>query len=208
MLSKNLLCLGALAVSAPAFATLSGPLAINPNPSELAGFTNVFGAGNVAQSNRGLCYGCFDTVISPSSPLQGFAQINFQGGLWTGRRELYFVMSFNFPASATSQLQQLQASLQDSGVAAYDTTYNPYGNCSFAGFLSPSEFPVTDSLVMRFDIPPAPPSLVGDEVFTFAWDFTNPAWLGATPATIGFVPAPGALALIGLAGMARRRRAA
>ena len=64
-----------------------------------------------------------------------------------------------------------------------------------------------DSTVFNFDpIPFAPGSSVS---FTFAWDFTtdaNPLFAGITVEQLGTTPAPGALALLGLAGFGRRRR--
>jgi len=191
--------------TASALAGFNAPLAVNPNAADLVGFTDVFG-GNSALSARGTCFGCFSLVDVPTTATRGFASITFEGGLWQGRRDLYFAMSFDLPSDPNA-LSNLQGSLQDEGVQAYGTSYNPYGNCSFGGFLPPSDFSSATSLVMRFDVPQTF-QLTADETFVFAWDFTNAAWGGVTPTSIAFVPVPGSAALLALAGVAGRRRRA
>jgi hypothetical protein len=191
--------------TASALAGFNAPLAVNPNAADLVGFTDVFG-GNSALSARGTCFGCFSLVDVPTTATRGFASITFEGGLWQGRRDLYFAMSFDLPSDPNA-LSNLQGSLQDEGVQAYGTSYNPYGNCAFSGFLPPSDFSSATSLVMRFDVPQTF-QLTADETFVFAWDFTNAAWGGVTPTSIAFVPVPGSAALLALAGVAGRRRRA
>lgn len=200
-----------VAASALAGAT-DGPFTyINTSASafEAAGFTNLTPDGPVLSFATGDCAGCYSLAQVPGPgplPLKAFFSFAFDGGTpATAFSEgLFAVMRFNFsdPAFGVPQFINL---VNNQAAEAYNINYAPNASCSFADFLDPTVYNINNTVVFRW-VPTSAPS-----VFTFGWDFTGGGFAGSgfpgmSVEGAGSVPAPGAIGLLALAGLAGRRR--
>ena len=197
--------------SSSAFAgILDGPFTwVNTDPAtfEAAGFANLTAGGPLQSTPTGTCAGCYTlpTLAGPL-PLKAFFQYEIAGGLPTVNDGAFAVLTFDF-ANPSFGVNDFINIVNGSAAEAYGINYNPNPTCSFADFLDPSIYNAANTVVFRWDATP------GQSVFTFGWDFTGGGVLGGlfpgmTVTSAAGVPAPGALALIGAAGLVggRRRR--
>jgi len=213
-------------VATAAFAALCGvaqadfiPNAIaqvNATEAELdgAGYTRV-GTGPFVSNLSGDCAvnGCVDYVgFEGALPTKGYFQFQFLDYIYnpTYYSGMFAIMNINFggstitPASFISQVNALTA---QTGITAKLT--NEASDAQSSSFFNewlPTEL---DSAIVFNWTPALPPSSPGlSQVFTFAWNLDNVTAFnnGLTASGIYGVPTPGAIALLGLAGLAGRRR--
>jgi hypothetical protein len=213
-LSASIAC---LAFVGAAHADLTNTIVqVNATAAELeeAGFARV-GTGPFVSNPNGECAvnGCVDFVGATGVlPNKGFFQFQFNNYQFnpTYYSGLFAILDINFSGSTVtpqSFINQVNAQTGTTGVTAlFANQASDAQNSSTFNEWLPTE--LQQSIVFRW-VPPSPPSSPGlSEVFTFAWDlnlvtaFQNGLSLGG----VYGVPAPGALALLGLAGLAGRRR--
>jgi len=180
-----------------------------------AGYYDVTHGQPLVSTPQGACaaIGCmsFEQVSGPL-PLKGFFQIQYLDFVNTNFTGLYGWLQFDYGTTGITQqdiINSVNAQAIDTGVYALTAQQAGHPDCHFSDFLPPS---MTNSNNVYFNWFPTPqpisPGL--SQVFTFAWDFSNytpgfmPGGLGITGT--GGVPAPGAVALLGLAGLASGRR--
>jgi hypothetical protein len=157
--------------------------------------------------------GCYE-LVGASGPLpnKGYFQFQFLDYVYnpTYYSGMFAIMNINFsgstitPASFISQVNALTA---QTGITAKFTNEasDATGSSFFDGWLPAN---LQSAIVFNW-IPDSPPSSTGlSQVFTFAWNLDNVTAFnnGLTANAIYGVPAPGAIALLGLAGFAGRRR--
>ncbi len=181
-----------------------------------AGFTQLGSAPFVSvPSGECAVNGCVTLAGSETTAIgKGFFEFQFLNYTYNPAwySGVFVTLDVNYGSSGVTQSQLInlingQTSI--TGVTALTTAEanNTQGSCSFNEWL-PLE--LQDALVLRW-MPAAPPTSPGlSQVFRFAWDFTgvNPAFLGGgvgVDAAFG-LPSPSAMALLGLAGLARHRR--
>ena len=220
MIRTSLTACAALLVTGAANALYVNTIAqVNASVSELEenGHTRV-GTGPFISGPNGECAsnGCVDLVGAEGVlPVKGFFQFQFQNYQYspTYYSGVFAILSINFAGSTItpqSFVNQVNAQTGLTGVTALfaDQASDQQNTSQFEDWLPPS---LQASIVFRWS-ENSPPSVGAgglSEVYTFGWDLTdatafqNGLSLGGAYA----VPAPGALALLGLAGaMGRRRR--
>ena len=205
----------ALASSASASYVTAGQGQASVDALTAAGYYDVTHGQPLVSTPQGACaaIGCmsFEQVQGPL-PLKGFFQIQYLDFVNTNFTGLYGWLQFDYGTSGITQqdiINSVNAQAIDTGVYALTAQQAGHPDCHFSDFLPPS---MTNSNNVYFNWFPTPqpisPGL--SQIFTFAWDFTNytpgfmPGGLGITGT--GGVPAPGAVALLGLAGLASGRR--
>ena len=180
-----------------------------------AGYYDVTHGQPLVSTPQGACaaIGCmsFEQIDGPL-PLKGFFQIQYLDFVNTNFTGLYGWLQFNYGTSGITQqniIDSVNAQAIDTGVYALTAQQAGHPDCHFNDFLPPSMSNSNNVYFNWFPTPqPISPGL--SQVFTFAWDFENystgfvPGGLGITGT--GGVPAPGAVALLGLAGLASGRR--
>ena len=183
-----------------------------------AGFTNANPSGvlvSVAQPCNGYPNGCTSTV-TPSGPLanKGFYEfqfLNFNAYNYSG---LFSAMAIDYGTSGLNNAQVIAQVNHQSGLTGLTATTSALAgddHCRFNDFL-PTD--LDNSIVLNW-FPANMPTTPGlSQVFTFAWDLTvisPPSFVdnGLSVGAVGSLPSPGAIALMGLAGVfgGRRRRA-
>jgi hypothetical protein len=189
---------------------------VNATEAELlgAGYTRV-GTGPFISNPSPECAenGCFEFVGSDGPlPTRGFFQFQFSDYIYnpTYYSGMFAIMNINFGGSTitpASFISQVNALTSQTGITAKFTNEasDATGSSFFDGWL-PAD--LQSAIVFNW-IPDSPPSSPGlSEVFTFAWDLDNVTAFnnGLTASGIYGVPTPGAIALLGLAGLAGRRR--
>ena len=189
---------------------------VNATEAELdaAGYTRV-GTGPFVSGQAGECYvnGCYE-LVGASGPLpnKGYFQFQFLDYVYnpTYYSGLFAILDINFSGSTVtpqSFINQVNLQTGTTGVTAlFANQASDAANSSTFNEWLPTE--LQQSIVFRW-FPPSPPSSPGlSEVFTFAWDLNLVTALqnGLSLGGVYGVPAPGALALLGLAGLAGRRR--
>lgn len=182
-----------------------------------AGFTNANPSGvlvSYAQACNGYPNGC-TTTVTPSGPLanKGFYQFQFSEFNAYNYSGLFSAMAINYGSSGMNNAQVIAEVNYQSGLTGLTATTAALAgdaHCRFVDFLPPD---LQNSIVLNwFPDMPTTPGL--SQVYTFAWDLTvisPPSFTdnGLSVGAVGSLPSPGAMALMGLAGVlgGRRRRA-
>lgn len=191
---------------------------VNASASELdeAGYTRV-GVGPFLSGPSGECSvnGCFDFVgTSGVLPTKGYFEFQFFNYQYNPiyYSGMFAVLNIDFSASTItpqSFVNQVNAQTGTTGVTALFTGQASDAQASsfFDEWLPTS---LDASIVFRWT-PANPPSSPGlSQIFTFAWDLNDATAFqnGLTLGGVYGVPAPGAVALLGVAGLlaGRRRR--
>jgi len=183
-----------------------------------AGFTNANPSGalvSYAQACNGYPFGC-TTTVTPSGPLanKGFYQFQFFDWNAYNYSGLFSAMAINYGTSGMNNAQVIAEVNYQSGLTGLTATTAALAgdaHCRFVDFL-PTD--LDNSIVLNW-FPANMPTTPGlSQVFTFAWDLTviePPSFMsnGLSVGAVGSLPSPGAIALMGLAGVVggRRRRA-
>jgi hypothetical protein len=183
---------------------------------ETAGFTRV-GLEPFVSQRAGECYvnGCFTTAgISGTLATKGYFEFQFldfvnNPNYYNG---LYTVLDVNYGATGMTRdglIALINAETGTTGVTALLPTQASDGQASsfFNQWLSAD---LQDAIVLRWLPANAPATGSGlSSVYTFAWDVTGVStFTGAGLGVDGVygLPAPGAVGLLGLAGLFGRRR--
>lgn len=205
-----------LAVSAASADVTQTIVQVNATAAELsaAGYTDA-GNGNALISVGTECvqYGCFSLVgYSGNLAQRGFFQFRFDNFNYEQYSGLFTVLDLNYGNSGLDRdamIALINGQTAITGVTALLPSQAGNSGCTFDDFLSPN---LLDSIVLNW-FPVPGPSVGGlSQIFTFAWDVSgvgNNPFLGGSDVTVDAVygvPAPGAIALLGLAGLAGRRR--
>jgi len=180
-----------------------------------AGYYDVTHGQPLISTPQGACaaFGCmtFEQIDGPL-PLKGFFQIQYLNFVNTNFTGLYGWLQFDYGNSGITQqdiINSVNSQAATTGVYALSAQQAGNPDCHFNEWLTPSMSTPNNVYFNWFPTPqPISPGL--SQIFTFAWDFENytpgfmPGGLGITGT--GGVPAPGAVALLGLAGLASGRR--
>jgi MYXO-CTERM domain-containing protein len=154
--------------------------------------------------------------VTPSGPLANKGFYEFQFFDWNAYNYsgLFSAMAINYGTSGLTNAQVIAQVNYQSGLTGLTATTAAIAgdaHCRFVDFL-PTD--LDNSIVLNWfpAIMPTTPGL--SQVFTFAWDLTvisPPSFVdnGLSVGAVGSLPSPGAMALMGLAGVfgGRRRRA-
>lgn len=208
--------LTALASASSASASLVsvGQGSTSVNALIAAGYYNVTPTPMVS-TPQGACaaIGCmsFEQASGPFT-LKGFIQIQYQDFVNTNFSGLYGWLQFDYGNSGITQqtiIDSVNAEAGSTGVYAVTAQQAGHPDCHFNDFLPPSMSNSNNVYFNWFPTPqPISPGL--SQIFTFAWDFENyaPSFVpgGLSVTGTGGVPAPGAIALLGCAGLAAGRR--
>ncbi len=191
---------------------VDGPFTyVNSTGAELdaLGFANLTSGAPVVSYSTGGCSGCYSLAAIPTSdgalPLKAYFQFTFDGGTPLVNDGMFVVMTFDF-SDPSFGINQFIDIVNGSSAEAYTTAYSPNPSCSFADFLPADQFDPASTVVFRW-VPTATQS-----VWTFGWDFTGGGafqgglFPGVSVTGANGLPAPGALALLGLGGLVSRRR--
>ena len=210
--------LAALAASATASAAyvLAGQGQASVDALTAAGYYDVTqGTPVISTPVQGDCaaIGCmtFEAIPGPY-PLKGFFQIQYLDFVNTNFTGLYSWLQFDYGNSGITQqdiLDSVNAQAASTGVYALTAQQAGHPDCHFSDFL-PASMTNANNIYFNWFPTPQPISPGLSQVFTFAWDFENYS-TGFVPGGLqitgtGGVPAPGAIALVGLAGLASSRR--
>jgi len=207
----------AAAVTATASASLvySGQTQASVNALLEAGYTAANSTPAISTPVAGDCaaIGCM-TFIQVDGPLtlKGFYQFQFQDFVNVNYTGIYGWLQFDYGTSGITQqniIDSVNAQSASTGIFAQTAQQAGHPDCHFNDFLDPSMSNASN--VYFVWVPnPAPISPGLSQIFTFAWDFSNyaPGYAasGLSITGTGSVPAPGALALLGLSSLATRRR--
>ena len=180
-----------------------------------AGYYDVTQGQPLVSVPQGDCaaIGCmtFEQIDGPL-PLKGFFQIQYLDFVNTNFTGLYGWLQFDYGTSGITQqdiINSVNAQAVDTGVYALTAAQAGHPDCHFSDFL-PASMTNSNNVYFNWFPTPQPISPGLSQVFTFAWDFTNytPGFMpgGLSITGTGGVPAPGAVALLGLAGLASGRR--
>lgn len=191
---------------------------VNATSAQLdaAGFSRV-GLTPFVSQRAGACYvdGCF-TLAGAEGPLatKGYFQFQFQDFVNnpTYYNGLYAVLDVNYGSTGMSRdslIALINGQTATTSVTALlPTQASDLTGSSFFSQWLPAN--LQDSIVLNWQPNPAPQTALGlSATFTFAWDVTGVQAFGGTGLGIDAVygvPAPGALALLALGGLAGRRR--
>jgi hypothetical protein len=205
-----------LAVSAASADVTQTIVQVNATGAQLtaAGYSDV-GNGNVLVSVGTECvqFGCFSLVgYSGDLAERGYFQFQFNDFNYVQYSGLFAVLDLNYGSSGIDRdemIALINGQTAITGVTALLPSQAGNAGCQFDDFLSPD---LLDAIVLSW-MPNPGPTLGGlSQVFTFAWDVNGiggSPLLGGSAITVDGVygvPAPGAIALLGLAGLAGRRR--
>ena len=209
--SSSLVLLSAAGIAS---ADLSDPnqfIYLNESPADLlaAGFTDTT-AGDPLVVTPATCVNCYTFETLNTNSLKGFVEVTIIAGHGFLNDGAFVVLDLNFPSNFGGGISQSEfIDLVNSVGGGNELTAalpSDSGNetSTFDDWLD-EDF--QDSTVFNFDPILFAPG--GSVSFTFAWDLTtdaNASFAGITLDGLGTTPAPGALALLGLAGLGRRRR--
>jgi hypothetical protein len=201
-----------------------------------AGYTDMTGSGagtgGALLSVQTDCgpFGCFTLPQATGltgNALKGYVRFQFQNFNYVNYTGLWFWLQFEYtptggvPTTLTSGQQTNIINAvngQTYGLAGTSVTAHTAQTASaqtdaFSNFL-PSSMSNANNVFFNWYPTPSGPSTSGlSEVFVFAWDFSNVATVAGNSTWeiggAGAVPAPGAIALLGLGGLigsGRRRR--
>jgi hypothetical protein len=183
---------------------------------DAAGFTRV-GTQPFVSERAGECFvnGCFTTVgTSGSLAAKGYFQFQFNDYVYNPAyySGVYSILDVNFGSSGMTRdtlIGMINAETATTGVTALlpSQASDAQASSYFNEWLPTS---LQDAIVLRWLPNPAPSTSLGlSATFTFAWDVTGVAALGGSGLGVDgvfAVPAPGAMAIVGLAGLMGRRR--
>jgi MYXO-CTERM domain-containing protein len=205
----------ALVSSASASYVTAGQGQASVDALTAAGYYDVTQGQPLVSVPQGDCaaIGCmtFEQIDGPL-PLKGFFQIQYLDFVNTNFTGLYGWLQFDYGTSGVTQqdiINSVNAQSADTGVFALTAAQAGHPDCHFSDFL-PASMTNSNNVYFNWFPTPQPISPGLSQVFTFAWDFTNytpgfvPGGLGITGT--GGVPTPGAVAVLGLAGLASGRR--
>jgi hypothetical protein len=209
--------LAALTMSgtASAYLVTAGQGQASVNALTAAGYYDVTQGTPLISTPQGACaaIGCmsFEQIDGPL-PLKGFFQIQYLDFVNTNFTGLYGWLQFNYGTSGITQqniIDSVNAQAIDTGVYALTAQQAGHPDCHFSDFL-PASMTNANNIYFNWFPTPQPISPGLSQVFTFAWDFENytPGFMpgGLQITGTGGVPAPGAIALVGLAGFVTSRR--
>ena len=212
-LASGMLCASASA----SFLVSAGQTQASVDALLAAGYTDITNGTPYISVPQGDCasIGCMSFIsVTGDVPLKGFYQFKFLDFTTVNYSGLFGWLQFNYGTSGITQqdiINSVNAQAGVTGVYALTAQQAGHPDCHFSDFLPAS---MTNANNVYFNWYPNPqPNTTGlSQLFTFAWDFTNyaPGFTGSglSITGTGAVPAPGALAILGLAGMASRRRRA
>lgn len=206
-----------ITASASASYVSSGQTQASVNALLEAGYTAANSTPGISTPVAGDCaaIGCM-TFVQVDGPLslKGFYQFQFQDFVNVNFTGIYGWLQFDYGNTGITQqniIDSVNAQSASTGVFAQTAQQAGHPDCHFNDFLDPS-MSNANNVYFVWVPSPAPISPGLSQIFTFAWDFSNySAGLTSTPSGLsitgtGSVPAPGALALIGLTALATRRR--
>jgi hypothetical protein len=202
-----------------------------------AGYTDMTGSGagdgGALLSVQTDCgpFGCFTLPQATGltgNALKGFVRFQFENFNYVNYTGLWFWLQFEYTPTGSLTPQTLSSGQQTSIINAVNgQTYGLTGTSvtahtaqtasqqtdAFANFL-PSSMSNPNNIFFNWYPTPTGPTTTGrSQVFVFAWDFTDVANIAGNStweiSGAGAVPAPGAIALLGLGGLigsGRRRR--
>jgi len=201
--------------TASAYLVTAGQGQVSVNALTAAGYYDVTQGTPLISTPQGDCAaaGCmtFEQVDGPT-PLKGFIQIRYLDFVNANFTGLYGWLQFDYGTSNITQqdiIDSVNAQAIDTGVYALTAEQAGHPDSQFNDFL-PASMTNSNNVYFNWFPTPQPISPGLSQVFTFAWDFENyspgfmPGGLGITGT--GGVPAPGAMALLSLAGLASGRR--
>jgi MYXO-CTERM domain-containing protein len=205
----------------PAQADVSNTIVqVNATATELlaAGYSQV-GTAPFISERAGDCFvnGCFSLAGTAGMlPNRGFLTFQFRDFVNSPMyyNGLFSVLDVNYGASGLTRdalIGLINAQSSTTGVTALTTAQanNAQGTCSFNEWLNPA---LLNSVVLNWQPNPAPATGIGlGQIYTVAWDLDSavpPGFQGSGVSLGGAyaVPAPSALALLALGGLAARRR--
>ena len=218
-------CLGAvIAVAASTSSARAelpyGIVTVNATASELvsAGYTQV-GTAPFISERAGDCFvnGCFSLAgTSGILPNRGFLTFQFRDFVNspTYYNGLFSVLDVDYGSTGLTRdalIGLINAQTSYTGVTALTASQanNAQGTCGFSEWLNPS---LLNSVVLNWQPVPAPSTGIGlSQTYVIGWDLDNaqpPLFMGGGLSLNGAfaVPAPGAIALFAITGLARRRR--
>jgi len=184
---------------------------------EAAGFSRV-GLTPFVSERAGECFvnGCFTTVgASGTLATKGFFEFRFNDYVYNPAyySGLYAILDVNYGSTGMTRdalIGLINAETATTGVTALlpSQASDAQSSSYFNQWLPAS---LQDAVVLRWLPNPAPATGFGlSPVYTFAWDVTSiSTFMGGNGLGVDGVygvPAPGAIALLGLAGLAGRRR--
>jgi MYXO-CTERM domain-containing protein len=205
----------ALVSSASASYVTAGQGQASVDALTAAGYYDVTQGQPLVSVPQGDCaaFGCmtFEQIDGPL-PLKGFFQIQYLDFVNTNFTGLYGWLQFDYGTSGITQqdiINSVNAQAATTGVYALTAQQAGNPDCHFNDFL-PASMTNSNNVYFNWFPTPQPISPGLSQVFTFAWDFENYS-TGFVPGGLqitgtGGVPAPGAIALVGLAGLASSRR--
>jgi MYXO-CTERM domain-containing protein len=206
-----------LAASASATLVSVGQTQASVDALRAAGYTDVTNGNPAISTPQGSCaaIGCMSFIsVTGDIPLKGFYQFKFLDFTTVNYNGLFGWLQFNYGTSGITQqniIDSVNAQAPATGVYALTAQQAGHPDCHFSDFL-PASMTNSNNVFFNWYPTPAPNTTGLSQLFTFAWDFTNyaPAFTGTglSITGTGSVPAPGALALLGLAGIGSRRRRA
>jgi hypothetical protein len=201
-----------------------------------AGYTDMTGSGGgtdgallSVQTDCGP-FGCFTLPQATGltgNALKGYVRFQFQNFNYVNYTGLWFWLQFEYTPtggvpttlSSTQQTNIINAvngqtyGLTGTSVTAHTAQTASAQTDAFANFLPSSMSNANNVFFNWYPTPDAPSTGALSQVFVFAWDFTNVATIAGNStweiSGAGAVPAPGAIALLGLGGLVgsgRRRR--
>jgi len=206
-----------LTASASASYVSTGQTQASVNALLGAGYTAANTSPAISTPVSGDCaaIGCM-TFVQVDGPLalKGFYQFQFQDFVNVNFTGIYGWLQFDYGTSGITQqdiISSVNAQSASTGIFAQTAQQAGHPDCHFSDFLDPS-MSNANNVYFVWVPNPAPISPGLSQIFTFAWDFSNyaPGYTtggsGLSITGTGSVPAPGALALIGLTALATRRR--
>lgn len=206
-----------ITASASASYVSTGQTQASVNALLEAGYTAANSTPAISTPVAGSCaaIGCM-TFVQVDGPLalKGFYQFQFQDFVNVNFTGIYGWLQFDYGTTGITQqniINSVNAQSATTGVYAQTAQQAGHPDCHFNDFLPPS-MSNSNNVYFVWLPDPAPINLGLSQIFTFAWDFSNYAsGVTTTPAGLsvtgtGAVPAPGALALVALTGLAARRR--
>ena len=210
--------LGGLIVASASAEVTSTIVQVNATGTELsaAGFSSV-AASPFVSTRAGECYvnGCFTTVgLSGTLPTKGYFEFQFEDYVYNPAyySGVYAILDVNYGSTGMSRdtlIGLINGETATTGVMAMlpSQASDAQSSSFFSQWLPTS---LQDAIVLRWLPTAAPATASGlSGIFTFAWDVTGvSAFAGSGLGIDGVygVPAPGALALLGLGGLLGRRR--
>ena len=204
-----------ITASASASYVSSGQTQASVNALLEAGYTAANSTPAISTPVAGSCaaIGCM-TFVQVDGPLalKGFYQFQFQDFVNVNFTGIYGWLQFDYGTSGITQqniIDSVNAQAVNTGVYAQTAQQAGHPDCHFSDFMPPS-MSNANNVYFVWVPNPAPINPGLSQIFTFAWDFSNyaPGYTssGLSITGTGSVPAPGALALVALTGLAARRR--